>query len=181
MTDNSPGTPGVSGDSRLSESPESGTEWLPGQRVHAIFNGVLILIGVGYLSLISQLTVIKDDAPGPGFFPLVAVLVFLGCMVLDSVRLVRLKVTDGWSPSTGKPSFRAVALLASIAAYIGLVWVLGHAVTAAIVTFALVWVLGKRRIWQLLLIAVIAGAGTDYLFSAVLGLRLPDGLIGLGF
>lgn len=75
----------------------------------------------------------------------------------------------------------ALAILATLALYLFLVSVLGHALTGSAVVALLLTVLGRRSWWKVALISVMAGFGTDLLFTQLLGLRLPDGIWNIGW
>ena len=145
------------------------------------FNGVLIAVGAVYLVQALALEQWSAQGPRAGFFPVVAASLFFFCMVVDSVRLL-VKTRRGTAPvAVGTFNWKVAAVLGSILGYLLLANVLGHIITAFVVVVALLRLLGKRPWWQVVVTALIAAVGSDFLFTGLLGLRLTSGLTGIGF
>ncbi|MBA2528886.1 MAG: tripartite tricarboxylate transporter TctB family protein [Euzebyales bacterium] len=152
--------------------------WEPGLRARAVFDTVFILVGAGYLLSTLDLGVGTITQPGSGAFP-----VFAGALLvlMLAADLVRLLVTGAFRVgSKGRVPLRAVVVLGSIVLYLLTIEILGHAITATIVFALLLSVLGTRKWWMIAIIALVAGFGTDFLFTALLGLDLPTGVIEFG-
>lgn len=155
--------------------------WRPGGLARLVFDVVVVAIGIGYVVLALDLGVGTIEDPGAGLFPVVAGLVCVGFLAADLVRGVVTASRRGLDPGSGRVPARVWLILGAIAVYLLLVGVLGHALTAAVVVAILLALLGSRRWWVITLVGLAAGFGSDLLFTTLLGLRLPLGLIGVGF
>lgn len=155
--------------------------WQPGWRARLAFDVTLAAAGIGYLVLALQLGLGTTARPGPGFFPVVAAVVLIGFLAIDLAEVawaVRRRLLPAGS---GRVPLRVWLALAAIGLYIPLLDVLGHAVTASVVTALLLRLLGSRRSWAIVFIAILTGFGTDLVFSTLLRVRLPDGFFEIGF
>ncbi|TFB53613.1 tripartite tricarboxylate transporter TctB family protein [Cryobacterium tagatosivorans] len=154
--------------------------WNPGDAARIAFDAALVAIGIVYLVTASQMRFINDEGdPGAGFFPVVSGTIMVVFLAIDLVRLALRRRTDAWERGTGHLSLRLVAILGSIAMYLAIVGLLGHIITVMILTVLLVVLFGKRPWWQVVIIALAVGIGTDLLFVELLGLRIPTGLFRL--
>lgn len=162
-------------------APPPAAPWKPGGVARLVFDVVVIAIGIGYLVLAFDLGVGTIEEPGAGLFPVVAGFVCVGFLAADLARCVVTAVRRGLDAGAGRVPARVWLILGAIAVYLLLVGVLGHALTAAVVVAILLALLGARRWWAIVLIGLAAGFGSDLLFTTLLGLRLPLGLIGMGF
>lgn len=154
------------------------TWWEPGLRARVVFDAAFIVFGLGYLGAAFDLGAGTITEPGSGAFP-----VFAGAlMVLTfAADLVKLIVTGGIRErGEGRVPFKVVAVLSSIAVYLVGVEFVGHALSGTAVFALLLFVLGSRSWWKIVMIALVAGFGTDYIFTALLGLDLPTGHIEFG-
>jgi hypothetical protein len=158
----------------------TGRDWEPGDVTRLVVEGALLAIGIGYLVLALQLEQWTDAGPRAGFFPVVAGSLFAVCLAIDLVRTAARVARGAGAQGIGTLPLRAAAVLGAILAYLVLVGILGHLITAALVTAALVLLFGRRPWWQIVLTAVLAAGLSDLLF-AVLGLRLPTGMLQIGF
>lgn len=164
------------------EAADSGhLEWSPSSGLHLAFNLVLMAISVGYLALALQLPQRNEAGPDAGFFPVVAVSLFLVCMAIDTARLLIRRAGGHAAAQVGRFSWKVVVVLGTILGYLVLVQILGHLLTAMLLTATLLRLLGKRPWWQIAVAAVLAAVGSDFLFTQLLGLRLTAGLTGIGF
>lgn len=156
-------------------------DWSPGPGVRIVFN--LVLIAVGSVYLVQALALEQWSVQGPraGFFPVVAASLFLFCMAFDTIRLLVQWRRRTGPVAVGTFNWKVAAVLGSILGYVLLANVLGHIITAFLVVVALLHMLGKRPWWQIVLTALIAAVGSDYLFTELLGLSLTSGLTGIGF
>lgn len=175
MTNERAASPASAGDAA---SAGEITWWEPGFRARAVFDAVFILIGLGYLVSAFQLGAGTITQPGSGAFAVFAGSLLVVCLTLDLVKLI---VAGGLrSRGRGRVQFKVVGILGAIGLYLVGVEILGHAITGSIVFAGLLFLLGSRSWWKIILIALLAGFGTDYLFTALLGLDLPTGLIEVG-
>lgn len=160
-------------------------DWRPGPVLSLAILLVLLAVGVLYLVQALALPQWGQNGPQAGFYPVIAVSVFLLCLTIEcGRRLVRLRrdARDGRSTAPGPP-FRWVVtgVLGAILAYVVLVPVLGHILVVALITVALLVLLGRRPWWQVALAAAFISVASDFLFTEMLGLRLPSGAFGIGF
>lgn len=152
--------------------------WEPALRSRAVFDVVLIVIGLAYLGSAIQLGVGEITRPGPGAFPIVAGALLVVTLGIDLIRLlVTGRVRERGS---GRVPLAVVTVLGSLLVYLVGVEIAGHAITASVVFAILLFALGTRAWWKILLISVGVGLATDLLFTVLLGLDLPTGLLGFG-
>jgi putative tricarboxylic transport membrane protein len=168
-------------DTREPDTVEDTAVWQPGDRARLVFDAVLIAVGIGYLVLAVDLGLGATDRPGPGFFPVIAGTLCAGFLTADLVRVAVAVARRGRRAGAGRVPAQVWLILGAIAVYLVLVAFLGHALTAAVVVAILLKVLGDRRWWVIAVIALVAGFGSDLLFTYLLGLRLPLGLLEVGF
>ncbi len=160
-------------------------DWRPGPVASLLILLILLAVGAVYLVQALALPQWGQNGPQAGFFPVLAVSVFLLCLTIECGRfLLRLR-RDARSGriAASRPPFRWVVagVLGALLAYVALVGVLGHILVVALITAALLVLLGRRPWWQIALAAVLISVGSDFLFTEVLGLRLPSGTFGIGF
>lgn len=119
------------------------------------------------------------DGPGPGFFPL-----WYGiAMVLLSVALVVSAILK--SPPAEKPAAinwrevgNALTAWASLTVCIGLLKVLGFAISFALFTFFVVAHLYRQPVKTALLVSIGSSLGFYLVFALALNVSLPTGLLG---
>lgn len=180
MTSNAPVPPARNAGGTLETAEAEQSAWLPADGTRLILYSFFLAVGGLYLFLALQLPMESRRGVGPALFPIIAVTIFLACVGIDLIRLFVKYRRGHWEHGTGRLSWRVLAVIGIIIAYLALVNVLGHLLTAALITAALVLIFGRRPWWQVLLAAAIAGFGTDYLFSEVFGLNLPTGIFEIG-
>lgn len=155
--------------------------WEPGGIARLVFDVVGIGVGLLFAALSLELGLEKGERVGPGFFPLLASLLLVGCLAADAVReLVRWR-RSGREAGSGRVPLSLALILLSLGFYAVAVEFLGHLIACALLVAALVLIVGKRKWWQIVLIAVVTALVTDLVFSALLGLRLPTGIFELGW
>ncbi len=171
-------TPGTGPETARSAEPEDAHTWQPKERAHLVLDLVLIGLAVIYLVTATGLTFRQPGGdPGAGYFPILVGVGFLALVLLDAVLLVIRGARRLWSSGSGRMKPKAALLPAAPAFYVAVVGVLGHSVTIALVSLALMLAFYRRPWWRLALIAVAVAVGTDLLFTQVLGVRLPLGLL----
>lgn len=152
--------------------------WEPGPRARGVFDAVFILVGLGYLASTLDLGAGTLTRPGSGAFPFFAGALLVLTLAAD---LVKLLVKGGFRVGgKGRVPRGALVVLGSILLYLLAVQLLGHAITGTLLFALLLSVLGRRKWWMIALIALGAGFGTDFLFTALLGLDLPTGVFEVG-
>ncbi len=152
--------------------------WEPGFRSRAVFDAVFILVGLGYLGAALNLGTGTLKQPGAGAFP-----VFAGALLVLTLAadLLKLLVTGALrNAGSGRVPLKIMLVIGSLAIYLIGVELLGHAITGTVVFAFLLFVLGSRSWWKIAIIAIVAGFGSDAVFTALLGLDLPTGVIEFG-
>jgi putative tricarboxylic transport membrane protein len=134
------------------------------------------VIGAGYSIAAFSYPVGTLVSPGPGLFPLIAGLT----MTLAGLVAT---IAESRAPSIAAlelgESFRRVPML--VAALVGYAIVLkpvGFLVASTTLVVLALVILGRRRAWRVVTIAVALSAGTWMTFR-LLGVPLPQGLLGL--
>lgn len=149
------------------------------KRVHqgTAIGGIAIAIAIVVGSL--KLQFYTRLGPGPGFFPLILAVIF---GVLSLVWLIQSTVRKSESDEKKfLPDKAALARIGAIA--IGLIGVrvlmnpLGYQITMFIFLFALIKLLGKRKLLETTIVSLFGSVGVYYLFGKVLGLLLPTSSI----
>lgn len=161
-------------------------------RADLIAGALAAALGVAVLLYIRGFPELPDGSPGPALFPGIIgglFVLFGAVLVVRSLRAGHRAATDGRvadevdavdeaqprSTMTGRVN--ALAILASVVAYLLLVDVLGFAITMCAILVALMWRLGSRP-----LVALAAAIGTTALivliFQQVLLVPLPTGPLG---
>jgi len=82
-----------------------------------------------------------------------------------------------WPDITGLR--RMAVTTVGMVAYLATLETLGFAVSTGIFTAALIWYLGRYRWWLCILGGVVTGLIVDQLFTGILGLNLPLGILEL--
>lgn len=169
----------------MSEAAEQGPggeseEWQPADRARLVLWLILGAAGIVYLATALQLPMEQRGRPGAGVFPVVAVTMFLVCVVIDLARIAVARGRGQWERGGGRLAWQVLFVLGALLAYVVLVGVVGHLVITVGITAGLTIVFGRRPWWQMIIAALIAGVGTDYLFAELLGVRLESGLFEIG-
>ena len=109
---------------------------------------------------------LTDDGPGPGFFPL-----WYGIGILAGSAWL---VVFGKSPSGDwRGAGRALATWAAVALSVGVVHLVGFAISFGVLAFFMVTVMYRRPPAIAALIALCAVAGFYLVFPLALGVALP--------
>lgn len=155
--------------------------WQPGHRAKMVTEAVIATVAAGYTVLAIRLGLGDSSRPGPGLFPLLVGIVIMLAAGIHLVTLVVRRRRGQAGAGTGRPSVRAGLVLTALAAYLVALPLLGHLLAATIMTAAVLKLLGTRRTWVILAIAVVTGIVSDLLFTVLLGVTLPEGPLGLGW
>lgn len=155
--------------------------WQPGHRAKMVTEAVIVAVAAGYTVLAGQLGLGGSSRQGPGFFPLLVGIVLMLAAGIHLVTLVVRQRRGQADAGTGWPSVQAGLVLAALAAYLVALPLLGHLLAATIMSAAVLKLLGTRRTWVILAIAVATGFLSDLLFTVLLGVALPEGPLGLGW
>lgn len=143
--------------------------------------GLLLLALAVFLGIrAAGLPYYSSLGPGPGFFPLW----LCGLLGLFAVAMI-VQATFGTpedAPADVLPDragwLRIGAAVAALAATAGLVAVLGFRITTFLFYLVLLPALGSRNPVLIVVLAAIGSFGVHWLFSGMLGLALPAGVLG---
>jgi len=151
------------------------------QRAWKIAGGAFAVLCAFWAYESWQLSFHDDLGPGPGFFPFCLSLAGIAL----GIALVLRNPYDGGSPEgeetlvpTGDAMRKVVLVLVSLIAVTALLDVVGYRVAVAAFCVFLLWVLGARKWWVIVVFALAASVGVDALFSDFLKVPLPAGLFG---
>jgi putative tricarboxylic transport membrane protein len=147
-----------------------------------LFALVILLFAVGYLAMATQITQPNAVAAvGPRVFP-VAIGIGLVCSGLWLFGWPGAVEAVAEGESAAVVSFdwlRVVSLLLLLIGYIALFRPLGYILSTTIFMFAGVQLLGDRAtLLRDLLTSVLLIAAISFVFARLLGINLPDGLLG---
>jgi putative tricarboxylic transport membrane protein len=121
----------------------------------------------------------SDFGPGPGFFSLWLGILFIVLSVIEIVRIYRRPAEPlpaGFVPDR-EGIKRLLSIMGALVASLFLMNILGFSLTIMGFSTFLLRMLGRKPWWLTLVLAVVAGFGTKYLFG-VLEVMLPKGLLG---
>jgi len=141
----------------------------------ALTLAVLILVGA------RGLTFISNGVPGPGLLPLL----LAGLLAACAIVLIAGKVdtagtadaTEATEPAATGIPWRVPAAIGAMVLYAALLPVLGFIAATLVFVFVLNWWWGRHRWWAALAFAGIVTAVLVLVFSVLLGVPLPQGLL----
>jgi len=141
----------------------------------ALTLAVLILAGA------RGLTFISNGVPGPGLLPFLLAGLLAACAIL--LLAGKADATGKADPSeraepaaTGIP-WRVPAAIGAMVLYAALMPVLGFVAATLVFVFTLNWWWGRHRWWAALAFAGVVTAVIFLIFSVLLGVPLPQGLL----
>lgn len=171
------------------------TRAAPSPTMADIVSGLLfvVLSGAIYATAL-QLPAGRGNAPGPGFFPeltaIVGVVVGLAICgrALVALRAQRRSAEPASAGRSRAPSappqqetagdwLRLALLLGASIAYVFVLRPVGFMVASALFLALSLLILGERRILILLLVPAGLTGGVLFIFTSLLGLRLPAGTL----
>ena len=121
--------------------------------------------------------------PGPGFFPFVLALLGVALSVALALRAGHLSGSDAAEAQNLLPGRSALRSVLIVAAALAVVTValepLGYRLTLAAFCLVLLPTLGARNIFVVGIFAAVASFGVYALFSDLLKVPLPVGLLGI--
>lgn len=144
---------------------------------------LIFLFGMLTAYLSSRMEIGTLRAAGPGLFPLwlgILLMALSGTYTIGIVlRSRRENRTEPESPEVSTSNRPVVFFLAAMASAVVLLGVGGYAVTAFVLVLALLQILGMKRWRSNILIALLAGGVSYFLFVRWLKIPFPKGWLGL--
>ncbi|WNV74171.1 tripartite tricarboxylate transporter TctB family protein [Geodermatophilus sp. DSM 44513] len=154
---------------------------LDSKRRGRVIAGVLgLLLGAGFSWYTwSTLSFGTQDRPGAGVFPLV---VGIGMVVVSVLTIAEALLTDQVSGDVRFPAGRqrrsVVLVSAALVAFVALYQFLGQYIASSLFVIAALAVLGTRSWPRNVLYGTAIGVAISAFFVELLGVRLPEGLLG---
>ncbi len=139
--------------------------------------GSLVFCTIGFVAMFMaiKLDLGRITAPGPGFFP------FLGTLLLTSVSILLL-IAALRGRSSGSSRFagvwtRPAVMFVGTLVYVAVINYTGFMVATFFLSLLVLRVLGKRNWWSDLAVSLFLAVGAYVLFSTLLEVPLPKGLL----
>ena len=132
--------------------------------------------------------VVKKAAVQPASFPQVmclGMMLFTVVLLIQSIlKLIRMKEDDPLAEPAASIDFMkdkgvlaGVFVIALCIAYVALFEVLGYVLASALVAGAIMWLIGKRNIRQILLVSVLVPLAMWLIFYKLLTVNIPMGVL----
>ena len=132
--------------------------------------------------------VVKKAAVQPASFPQVmclGMMLFTVVLLIQSIlKLIRMKEDDPLAEPAASIDFvkdkgvlAGVFVIALCIAYVALFEVLGYVLASALVAGAIMWLIGKRNIRQILLVSVLVPLAMWLIFYKLLTVNIPMGVL----
>lgn len=132
--------------------------------------------------------VVKKAAVQPASFPQVmclGMMLFTVVLLIQSIlKLIRMKEDDPLAEPAASINFvknkgvlAGVFVIALCIAYVALFEVLGYVLASALVAGAIMWLIGKRDIRQILLVSVLVPLAMWLIFYKLLTVNIPMGVL----
>ncbi|MBZ9894362.1 MULTISPECIES: tripartite tricarboxylate transporter TctB family protein [unclassified Mesorhizobium] len=119
-------------------------------------------------------------APGPGFLPFWASLGVLGFGIAVAIQAARewngLAADEVWPDATGRRHI--ISMLAGFMLFLLLINPLGFVPTTMLFVAVVGYLLGMRRLYVLLPVALVMGIFVHQVFDVALEITLPKGFLG---
>ena len=159
--------------------PASSSRALLGLRIAAL---LVIILGGIILTQVSQIgTGAGFIVVGPRIFPLVVGIGFLALglflLLRTTVLLDRDLIVDVEVEEASTDWSTTVLALLSLIAYASLLHPLGYTLATALFFPVVGRILGSHRLWRDIIIGLALGLAIYLIFTRVLGVRLPAGLL----
>lgn len=138
----------------------------------------LLLMALGVLVIVEarQWEYLTPEGPGAGFFPLwYGVALAALAALLIAVNLIPGRVAFVARSVKWRAAGRALAAWGALVATVTLLKPLGFVASFALLTFFIVFVMYRERLWVALALAAGLAAGFYVVFPVALGLALPAG------
>lgn len=139
--------------------------------------GVAAAVALAYTLLSLQYRWGTLAQPGSGFFPFWVGVLFIVAAAGVAWEALSERPAETIEWPRGVELARVVAIAAIAIGYAVLLVLVGHAIAGASAAFAVMMVMGIRRWWLAAALAVAVGVGSAYLFTDLLGVPLPAGVV----
>jgi hypothetical protein len=143
-----------------------------------VFAAILgVLAAGGYLAEALRYPWGTPARPGPGFFPtMVAALLFAGALGTGLEALLREQPARvEWPRGAGRR--RTILLALATVGYVVALPFLGHPIMGSLLTLAILRIMEMRQWRWMIPAAILLGVGSHVVFSALLGVPLPAGVL----
>ncbi|MFM9969189.1 MAG: tripartite tricarboxylate transporter TctB family protein [Burkholderiales bacterium] len=138
---------------------------------------VLASLGAWIIVRAWQWEYVGADGPGAGFFPLwygIAMLLLASVLAVSSCLRGGVEIAKfDWTASK-----RALLAWGALAVAVASFWVIGFVLGFGLLCLFMAKVIYHRTVSSSLLVAIILSLGFHLLFAVVLGVALPNGMIG---
>jgi putative tricarboxylic transport membrane protein len=154
---------------------------LDGKRKGRIVTGVLGLLLGAWFSWYTwvDLAMGTQDRPGPGVFPLV---VGVALAVVSLFTIAEAWVTDQITGEIrlprGEKRRKALLMAAALIVFVACYQFLGQYIASSLFMIAALFILGTRSWVRNVLYGTAIGVGISAFFMELLGVRLPEGVLG---
>jgi putative tricarboxylic transport membrane protein len=120
-----------------------------------------------------------DNQIGPAFFPrLLSVGMILLCAALIVQTIRKVPQGEGFVFTPGNPAFRRILITFAACVVFGvLLKVLGFILCSVLLLFGLMYMMGNRKIPQMIGVSLITSLVVQLVFEKLLGIALPYGLL----
>lgn len=135
--------------------------------------GIGSIMGLGYVLEAAQYPIGTLASPGPGLYPLVVGAVIFISLLGILLESRRAEGQEGFEFPDREELVRVTSAIFLFVLYIILVDYLGHAITAALISYPLLRLMGQRNQLMTIGCALAAGVGSNILFRVLLGVQLP--------
>lgn len=139
-----------------------------------------LILGGAYLVKSIELPMGSAARPGAGFYPLLVAItmVSLSLVLLSQALKPKTAQQENEEPfPQGKDRQRVMAVAMALIFFVILLRPLGYAIGSAALMGAVLRILGLRSWRKIFLISILTAAVSYWLFSFVLGVPLPRGLL----
>ncbi len=149
-----------------------------------IFAGILVLAGIYFWATTQIPTLEIGDPLGPKAFPrLLGIALLISAAMLLAEMLKESKASKSEPPGEAKEphdtsTYKIVAgVVVATAIFFALFEPLGYAISTSLFLLVMTSYFNKGKRWTNILTAVIYGFASYYIFTKLLGVNLPSGIL----
>ena len=133
-----------------------------------------LVVGIGVILGSLQLPLGTALEPMPGFFPLLAGILLSGVSIVQLIQsLLNSSPQKRYFGNLQRPTYLIMGLIA----FCIILNYAGYIVSTVFLSAVILWVMGTRTWWKLVVVTISLSLVTYFLFDRVLGLPLPPGLL----